>query len=290
MNVRIVESLILPAQGLPGAAEVSSGPQSAFSNLALSLSARLWFIVAVAGQWLFAAYIVSYYGRAALGHVPKWDHRLTHGLVPGDAVGNTALVSHLALAALITAAGPLQLVPQIRARLPLFHRWNGRVYLLAAFLGGISGLYMVWIRNGTPPGALIQHLGISLDAALMMVFAVLALRFALARRFDVHRRWAIRLFLVMSGQWFFRVGVFFSLVVNRGPFGFDPDSFQGPFLDFLASADTLLPLALFEFYLLAQRRPGAAGRIAMAAVLIAASAVTAVGVAGIAMILWLPKI
>jgi hypothetical protein len=36
--------------------------------------------------------------------------------------------------------------------------------------------------------------------------------------------------MVLSGVWFFRLGMFLWLAINRGPAGFEPDTFTGPFL------------------------------------------------------------
>ena len=98
-----------------------------------------------------------------------------------------------------------------------------------------------------------------------MVFATLALRYALARDFKTHRRWALRLFMVVNGVWFFRVGLMFWIAVNQGPVGFDPKTFRGPFLSFWAFADYLLPLAILELYLRTKDRAGTRGQFAMAA-------------------------
>ncbi len=43
-----------------------------------------------------------------------------------------------------------------------------------------------------------------------MIYAAsepMALRYALARNIDAHKRWAVRTFIVVSGVWFFRVGL-----------------------------------------------------------------------------------
>ncbi len=156
----------------------------------LNAAARFWFLVATLGQWLFVVYIVVFYGLAVVtGDLARWGKFLTHGLMPGDTVGNFALATHLAMAAIITACGPLQLIPQLRARFPRVHRWTGRVYLVTALAASTSALYLLWIRNERVAGDLVQHLGISVDAVLIGVCAALALRYALQRRFDLHRRW-----------------------------------------------------------------------------------------------------
>ncbi len=257
---------------------------------ALEATARLWFVVAVVGQWLFAAYVAAFYGgSAARGDLLAWNKHLPHGYTPGDRAGNLVLITHLVLAVVVSVGGPLQLVPRLRARVPSFHRWSGRLYVLAAFALGLGGLYLAWSGRRVV-GDVTQQLGVSLNALLILICAALAWRHAVARQFDRHRRWALRLFLVVSGVWFFRVGLMFWLIGWGGPVGFDARAFQGPFLTALSFGQTLVPLALLELYLRARDGGVAAARYAMAGVLLACAAATAVGVFGAVMGMWLPRL
>jgi len=287
MNARQLDSA-------PTAPQADSSRFAGFtvsSAWALKAAGTSWFVVAVLGQWAFVVYIVAYYGGALVaGDYDKWGKFLTHGLISGDRLGNVALAAHLATAAIITALGPLQLVPRLRARLPRLHRWSGRIYLVTVVLVSSSALYLVWVRNERVPGDLLQHLGISLDASLILLCGALALRAALARRFALHRRWAVRLFLAVSGVWFFRVALMFWILVNHGPVGFDPKTFQGPFLDGLSFAESLLPLAVYELYWRARERGGVAARASAATVVTAATAAMGIGIFAAFMELWLPNI
>jgi tetratricopeptide (TPR) repeat protein len=257
---------------------------------ALKTAVRFWFVVTMFGQWLFAFYILSFYGSgAARGDLAAWNKVLPHGYVPGATMGNAAVVGHILFAALVNLAGALQLMPWVRSRFPTFHRWNGRVYLLAALVMAVSGFYMAWFGRALV-GDASQHLVISINALLILVCGAMALRYALARDFRTHRRWAIRLFLVMSGVWFFRVGLFLSFILFRGPVGFDPKTFTGPFLTALGLAQYLLPLAVFELYLLAQERGSRAGRIAMACGLLVLTLGIGAGIAGVTSGVWMPRV
>ncbi|SDA57924.1 MULTISPECIES: hypothetical protein [unclassified Janthinobacterium] len=124
---------------------------------------------------------------------------------------------------------------------------------------------------------------------LVLVFAGLALKNVLRGDIAAHRRWALRLFLAVSGVWFFRVGLMFWLAVNGGPAGFDPDTFTGPALSFLAFAQYLLPLAVLEAYLRCRDGGGAAARWTVAALLALASLAMSAGIAVASMGMWLPR-
>jgi hypothetical protein len=274
---------------------MSTGAPSRLSELAsaasaaLQASARFWFLVAVTGQLAFAAYVAIFYGRAAVrADLAALNEVMPHGHVPGDTMGNAAVAMHLLLAFLVTVGGVMQLVPRIRRGVPAVHRWTGRIYVGASFAISVGGLYMVWVRGSV--GDLSQHVAISINAVLIMLCAAFALRHALARNLAVHRRWALRLFLVMSGVWFFRVGLMLWVFLNGGPAGFDPETFRGPFLTFLAFAQYLLPLVVLELYLRAQERGGPAGRFAVATVLFVLTVAMGVGILIAIVGMWLPRI
>jgi hypothetical protein len=185
-------------------------------------------------------------------------------------------------------AGAVQLVPQVRNRFPVFHRWNGRIYMLSAVTLSAAGLYMTWIRGSV--GDLTQHLSGTLNAILIWGFAALALRYAMARNFKTHRRWALRLFLAVSASWFYRIGLFLSFLIFKGPFGFDPATFTGPFLSVMGFAQYLFPLAVLEIYFLAQDRPGALRRIATAGLLFVLTLAMVAGLFAVTMAIWVPQV
>ena len=149
---------------------------------ALNRMATFWFTVTLLGQWAFGYFIVGFYGASTLqGNFEDWskNQSLIKGYVPGDTPGNWAFAAHMLLAATVAFAGVLQLSPQIRTRALAFHRWNGRVFMLAVLASSVGGLYLTWIR-GTSRN-FISALAISGDAVLIVVFAVLAWRTARAR-------------------------------------------------------------------------------------------------------------
>lgn len=265
------------------------GAQPSRANAALKTAATSWFVVAGLGQLIFVVYLFGFYGRTAiLGRFAVWNQVFPRSHIPGDTAHNIVVATHLAFAALITAGGLLQLVTGVRRRFPALHRWNGRVYLVAAFVMALGGLAMVW--TGTHVGDLPQQIAISINAMLILLCAVMVLRHALARRFALHRRWALRLFLAVSGVWFFRIGLTFWILVNRGAVGFDPVTFTGPALTIIAFAQYLLPLGMLQLYFRAQEHAGLRGRVAMAAGLFGSTLLTAVGIAAASMMLWLPHL
>jgi Predicted membrane protein (DUF2306) len=277
----------MSATVLPARPAVARPALDARAKTALAAATRFWFVVTVSGQWIFAAYVAALYGGAVVrGDLGAWNAVLPHGHEPGNAVGNVALAAHLLFAAVLSFGGPLQLLPYLRSRFPAVHRWTGRIYVPTAFFAGATGLYLS-LSGRKVVGDLGQHAGIVINGVLILIAAVMAWRTAIGRDFGAHARWALRLFLLVSGVWFFRVGMMFWLAVNGGPVGFDPKTFTGPFLTFLAFAQYLLPLALAEAWL---RARGTLPRLAVAAALVVSAAAMALGIFVAARVLWLPRL
>jgi hypothetical protein len=262
---------------------------SSVADKSLRAAARFWFVVALAGQFAFAISVATFYGLTALrGNIQAWNKILAHGYETGATMSNTALVGHILFATVISIAGALQLIPGIRNRFPVFHRWNGRLFVLAAFTQAITGIYLtVWVRRLI--GDTTQHVVSVLGAVLIIFCAVMALRYAIARNFTIHRRWALRLFLVASASWFIRLGFAVTLVL-LGPIGFDSTTFSGPLVTFWSITQYLLPLGVLELYLWAQDRPGALRRMATAGVLFALTLAMGAGIALNAIGSWVPNV
>ncbi len=259
------------------------------SRTALKLATWFWFAVMLIGQLFFASSVALFYGHAAWrGQWQSWNRTMTHGYVAGDHMGNVAVGIHLVSAVIIIAGGAIQFVPQIRRRAPRFHRWNGRLYILSAFTVSLAGLYMMWMRGTI--GTFAQHIGTSFLAVLIIVCAVMALRRAMARDIAAHRRWAMRLYVVVSAALFIRAGFTLGGALAQGAAGIDPSTLGGGFLTFMSFAQYLVPLAVLELYFRAQSDGGTTARLAMAGGLFALTLLLGAGVAAASVAMWVPAI
>jgi hypothetical protein len=257
------------------------------ADRALASSAVFWFTIAFIGQLIFVLYIIGLYGVSLIeGDFERWNAMMPNGYTEGDITGNINIGIHLILAAVISLGGPLQMIPSFRKWFPTFHRWNGRIYIFTAVIITLTGFYLTWIRGSV--GGLIGDIAITTNGVLIIIFAVVAIQYARSRKFATHRKWALRLFMVVSGVWFFRVGFMFWMLIHQKPVGFDPATFQGPFLTFLGFAQYLLPLFFLELYFWAQERSGQAGKVGTAVLIGVLALATAVGIFGATMGLWLP--
>lgn len=261
----------------------------ALPNQFFQFSTRAWFVVVFIGQLIFAYYIIRLYGASGLlGNFERWNALTTHGYVARDFMGNVFFGLHVFFAAVITLLGPLQLIPKIRKFFPAFHRFSGRIYLGSAFLISLAGFYLAWVRGAA--GGLIGSVFITINGLIILVCVFFTLGFAMKRQLDKHFKWAIRLFLAMSGVWFFRVFLMLWLVIHQEPVGFDVDTFEGPFLNFLYVFVYIFPQVLAEIYFFTKTSTLLYSKFAMSLVLGVLTLGIIVGIAAATMGMWLPVI
>lgn len=251
----------------------------------LRSAATTWFAIAAFGQVAFVWMILAHYGaNIATDNLPGWNEKpLIKGYVPGDGLGNVMLALHVMLAAVVTVGGLLQLVPAIRARFPTLHRWTGRTYLSVGMLVAVNGLWLTWVRETYLSS--VSAVAVSLNGLLILAFGAMAWACAWRRDVAAHRRWALRAFMVISGVWFLRVGIMAWVLLSGGGMGMTPDM-AGPADIVLNFGSFLIPLAVLELYLRAQRGQWPVG-LAIGVTYVSA-AITLVGVGGAIAFMWGP--
>lgn len=246
---------------------------------ALDWSVHFWFLVTLIGQWIFAWYIVStYWLPQDGGSQSRWDSL--------EADYGFAFLAHVGLAIGIFAAGPLQLIPQLRARFPRFHRWSGRVYLVSVAIASAGGLYMIWVHSDV--GGVGVQLGTSISALLAAFFGWRAISFARAHKFNLHRRYALRLFIAGASVWFFRIQLMLWLMISGGK-GIDPETFHGPALVVVSFTQYLVPLLVLELYFVAAAASNRK-KMAFATLLTVLTLVMALGLYVTTISMWFPSL
>ena len=259
------------------------------AHKALKTSGVIWFITATIGQWLFIYYILMTHGRATLeGNFENWnDVGLINGYTEGDLIANLLFVSHVLLAVVMIAGGTTQLIPAVRNRFPALHRWTGRVFILVALVLAIGGYYMTW--GGGVRLSDVGTLGVSFNAHLIVFFAGLTFFYAYKRQIDTHRRWAMRLFIVAHGVWFFRLSLMGWFLLHQGPMG-NTRNLDGPADIFLSFACYLVPLAILELYQMASDSQSARFKWAMSGTVFVGTLAMAAGIFGAFTMMWLPHL
>lgn len=263
--------------------------QLALARKAVILSAKTWYILAFAGQLIFVYYILMLYLRSGIqGDFELWNSASPHGYVVGDSTGNAAFGAHVMIAAIVSFLGPLQLLPHIRRAAPTFHRISGRIYITIAFLISIGGIFLI-IHRG-PIGGMFPVICNIGNALIIMVSAFFTIKFARQRKIAIHRQWAIRLFIAMSGVWFFRVFMMMWLGIHQAPVGFDPETFTGPFLNVLAFMVYIFPQVVVQFYFEAQKSKKPVVKWGFTSTMVLIVVAMGFGIFAATMGMWLPRV
>ncbi len=239
-----------------------------------------WAGVALVGaSWVsaaaFALYIVAFYlGALRTGQMEQWNNNLPGLYSKGNTTALASMTAHLAMGAIVLLLGPVQLMGSVRSRWPAVHRWLGRVYVVTSGLAGLGGLIFIAVKGtigGTP-----MSIGFGLYGVLMVLAAEETWRHAMARRFDTHRKWAIRLFALAIGSWLYRMDYGFWLIAAHGYA--HTEDFHGMFDVVMAYFFYLPNLLVAEIFLRARGiRASTAVRGVGVVVLTLATLVVAVG-------------
>jgi hypothetical protein len=222
---------------------VTGGPPGArgLRRASVALVVTVWSSLA-----LFGLYILAYYaGAVGRADLPAWNAVLPRLYERGTPAATVAIGLHFLAGGLILVLGCVQLVAPLRERHPAVHRGLGRLYVGAAALAGLGGLGYI-AAKGTVGGAGMD-VGFGLYGVLVVLCAVQAYRYARARRIDLHRAWALRLFALALGSWLYRMDYGFWLLL-AGPLGHTTD-FRGPFDQVMSFWFYLPNLVVVEAYL-----------------------------------------
>ncbi|WAC62231.1 DUF2306 domain-containing protein [Pseudoxanthomonas sp. SL93] len=176
-------------------------PPAPVAELWLRRLAHFVRYAALAGLLAFGAYIALRATGATFKNFEQW-RALVGGLpmTASDWVANLGIGLHFVMGTVLVLAWPILLSARIRARHRAVHRWTGRVYVSAGFLAGVGGMSFILTHGAYTPAA---SLAFGIWGAVLMLSAAMAYLHARAKRFDLHRAWAIRLFAMVLGSWVF---------------------------------------------------------------------------------------
>ena len=207
---------------------------------------KAWFIIASLGLLLFSYYMIRHYlGNAASGNLESWAESSLKGYQSDDPVGNIFFALHIILAIIISMGGFIQFIPFLRKNHVKIHRYNGMLFIITAILISLGGLYLTWIRGAST--TFVGAIAITINALLIMFTAIKTWNAAKSKKFGAHRKWAMRVFLLANGVWFFRIGFMAWILINQGQ-KWSTNNLDGPFDYFWAFANYLIPLAILEVY------------------------------------------
>jgi len=245
-------------------AEAPRWSRRIFQGAVVALTAASWISAA-----LFGAYILAFYGGALPKHdLSRWNENLPNLYGPHTLIANIGIGAHFLTGGILLVLGPVQLVGALRRRMPVVHRWSGRLYVTAAALAGLGGL--AFLASKSAVGGLPMSIGFGVYGLLMLLAAAQTYRHGAARRIDQHRAWGVRLFALAIGSWLYRMEYGFWLPLTNG-LGHTP-TFSGPF-DMVMDVFFYIPnLAIAELFLRVRQSGGSAAlRVAASTIFLLAT-------------------
>lgn len=260
-----------------------------YADRTIVLFIKTWFAFAMLGQLFFATYILFRYGIPLYKGTPEEVNigpNIT-GFIEGDFSGNSMLFIHVMGASLLSVCGMLQLFPQIRQKYPLFHRLNGRLFLIMGLAGALSGLYLTWLRGTRLDD--IGAMGITLNGILIPIAIYYAWRYAIVGNINLHRRWAVHAFFLVNAVWTLRLFMMGWFLITQGGLG-NTKNMDGPADIILSYACYLLPMLLAELYFWSERQSTASKKWLAAVGMGCGCVITIIGVSAAIYLMWLPRI
>jgi hypothetical protein len=245
-----------------GLEAISNSPKrAAFAASLVRLTGGALLLSSWISAAIFGAYILAFYlGAIPRGTMAGWNQTLPRLYEPTTPMATLAMGGHFLTGAILLVLGPVQFIQAIRNRIPAIHRWLGRLYVLSAGVAGVFGLSFIAMK-GTVGGP-IMSAGFGLYGALMALCALQTYRYGRARRLDLHRAWATRLFALAIGSWLYRLEYGFWLLATDG-LG-STKGFSGWFDHMMAFFFYLPNLAVAELVIRSNGRSGAGMRYAAA--------------------------
>lgn len=212
---------------------------------------RGFYFAALAGLTTFGAYIVLRGTGLTSRTFSQWND-LVSGVqlqTAADWIASLGIGMHFFMGAVLVLAWPILFSSRIRACHRRVHRWTGRIYVTAGFMAGVGGLSFILARHT----GRADHTAFAIWGLVMMCSAVLAYVHARARRFDLHRAWAIRLFAMVLGSWIFDLE-YRAWDDLTGGIGMGTDDVPGPF-DYAIQYFFFVPnLLVAEYFIRNQHR------------------------------------
>lgn len=152
----------------------------------------LFGIMSVLGRFTLTT---TFLATGETGHLNEFEER--YYAVP------YLTLAHIVPGFLFMALGPIQFMPSVRNRWLRFHRWCGRIWMLASLVAGVSAL--LFVTRLPVFGALSTKVGVVVASTLFLVCLVQAYRAIRRRDIAQHREWMIRTFALGLGISSFRL-------------------------------------------------------------------------------------
>jgi hypothetical protein len=159
-------------------------------------------------------------------------------------------LTHMLIAPIALLLGPWQFFPRLRAKYPKFHRWSGRVYVVACIVAGFGALATAPYASGGP----VAGLGFGILAVSWIGTTFAGYRAAVTRRFDLHRVLMRFSYAMTFGAVMLRLQIPFGFIF----FGFHSYSAMSVWLAYTSWIPNVIVVALYTLATARRKRGTAA--------------------------------
>lgn len=132
-----------------------------------------------------------------------------------------ATILHIFPGALFMISGMLQFMNGIRLRHIQFHRVSGKIFILAAYVVGISSIVLIFTKQSI--GGIDEDLASLFFSVFLLVSISLSWYYISMKKVSLHREWMIRAFSIGLAIATIRLIVVFAFLF----FGVSPENFLG---------------------------------------------------------------
>ena len=172
-----------------------------------SFKISLWLLTSAVwvAALLFASFTIFHYVLS--DHSKTWDETDPGLYRKQQPVANYLILFHFLGGIFLMLIGPIQLISTIRQRFLLFHRWTGRVYILASIMAsGCATLFV--LMYGTSRGNVHENVGNVIFGSAAFLCAIQSYRHAaITKKIECHKLWSWRLYAVIFGAVLYRLYV-----------------------------------------------------------------------------------
>lgn len=178
-------------------------------------------------------------------------HDINRVFETGRLFSNVSISTHMIFGAALTALAPLQLLLGWSRKWMKAHRIIGYCFTVAAVLTSFGGFTYVLIHGTT--GGQPMNIAFSVYGALLLLATYQTIQQVRNKNILKHNEWALRLFILAMGSWFYRVcyGVYFT--IDPSGSGHSND-FHGLFDLIMNFGFFLPPLLMLEGYFYLNRK------------------------------------
>jgi len=171
------------------------------------------------------------------------------------------ILMHFVGGSVLTMVGPVQLLAVVRKKWAFVHHWLGYIIMVASFVAGIGGCSFILLAScvgGRNMDIAFFGYGLSLIICTFPTWYYAPSRHhpSSPLYLALHREWALRLFTLSWGSFFYRVQYYLVITLNNYFIPTSTEEYLRPLDIFFTWSFYVIPLLLTEIHIRNTRNTG----------------------------------